>query len=158
MISKDDLKQIVMLGYLSDDMLDLLIPIIEMLQFDAKEYIFRQGDKADRFYMLLHGKVLLEQRISSHITVAVSAIKPGYSFGWSAMVDESEYSMDALSEEPSQVLSIRAEKLTAVFEKNHSLGYIMSQRLMRIIKKRYDVRTEQFVRAIRHHPDIASLL
>ena len=46
MISREDLKQIVMLGYLSDDMLDQLIPITELLHFDKNEYI-DQANKMD---------------------------------------------------------------------------------------------------------------
>jgi CRP-like cAMP-binding protein len=158
MISREDLKQIVMLGYLTDEMLDKLIPITELLRFDKNEYIFRQGDKAERFFMLQQGKVLLEQRITDMITVSVSAIKPGYSFGWSAMLDEELFTTDAICAEACKVFSFRETKIKTLFEKDHSLGFIMSQRILRIMKKRYDIRTEQFIKTIRHHPEISTLL
>ena len=63
MISRKDLKQIIMLGYLTDEMIDKLIPITDQLLFGTDEVIFRQGDKANRFYMLKQGKVLLELKI-----------------------------------------------------------------------------------------------
>jgi CRP-like cAMP-binding protein len=157
-VTKDDLKQIVMLGYLNDEMIDQLTPISESKNYPAGDIVFHQGDEAERFYMVRQGKVLLEQRIESHITVSLSAIRPGYSFGWSAMLDDEVYSTDALCDEDSRLLSFKAQDLKALFETNHSLGYIMSQRLLRVIKKRYDIRTEQFIRAIRHHPDIGNLL
>jgi len=158
MVTRNDLKQIVLLGHLTDGMLGKLIPITDLLCFDEKEFIFRQGDKSDRFYMLKKGKVLLELKVSDKITVSVSAIKPGFSFGWSAMLDEEYFTVHALCSEPSQVYSFRAEKLKALFEEDHSLGYIMSQRLLVILKKRYDIRTEQFIKTITHHPDLASLM
>ena len=158
MVSKEDLQQIVMLGYLTDEMLDKLVPITDLLRFDENEFIFRQGDRADRFYMLKLGKVLLELKITGDITVFISSIKSGYSFGWSSMLDDELYTVDALCSEPCEILSFRAEKLKLLFEKDHSLGYIMSQRLLRIIKKRYDIRTEQFIKTITHHPDIARLI
>ena len=158
MVSKEDLQQIVMLGYLTDEMLDKLVPITDRLRFDENEFIFRQGDRADRFYMLKLGKVLLELKITGDITVFISSIKSGYSFGWSSMLDDELYTVDALCSEPCEILSFRAEKLKLLFEKDHSLGYIMSQRLLRIIKKRYDIRTEQFIKTITHHPDIARLI
>ncbi|CAB1055604.1 hypothetical protein D1BOALGB6SA_337 [Olavius sp. associated proteobacterium Delta 1] len=157
MISREDLKQIVMLGYLTDEMLDQLLPITELLHFDKNEYIFRQGDKAERFFMLQQGKVLLEQRITDKITVSVSAIKPGYSFGWSAMLDEEFFTTDAICAEACEVFSFRDKKIKTLFEKDHSLGFIMSQRLLRIMKKRYNIRTEQFIKTIRHHPEISRL-
>ena len=159
MITRENLKQIVMLTYLTDDMLDELIPITELLQYDEKEYVFRQGDKADRYYSILQGMVVLEQRIGSGITISLSSIKQGYSIGWSAMLDgtEENYSTDAICAEPTQLLSFRAKKMKALFEKNYHLGYIMSQRLLHVVKKRYDVRTEQFIKAIKDHPDLGAL-
>jgi len=139
-------------------MLAKLIPITELLLFDDKEFVFREGDKAERLYMLLHGKVLLEQRISEKITVSVSAIKPGSTFGWSAMLDGDTFTSDALCAEACKVFSFRREKIKALWEQDHSLGYIMSQRLLRILKKRLDIRTAQFIRTIKHHPDLVDLL
>jgi len=158
MIAREDLKQIIMLRYLTDEMLDKLIPITELLYFDKRELIFRQGEKSQYFYMLKEGKVILEQRITDKIAVSVSAIKPGNSFGWSAMLDGEEYSIDAVCAEPCKVFSFREEKIKALFEEDHSMGFIMSQRLLHILKKRYDIRTEQFLKTLRHHPEISSLL
>ena len=158
MITRATLKDMVMLGYLTDEMLDQLIPITEMHQFDEQEFVFHQGDEADRFYFVLQGKVLLEQRISPNISITLSAINPSYSFGWSALLDSETYTTDALCAEPCQLLSLRAMKIKTLFEQNHSLGFIMSQRLLRVIQKRYQIRTEQFIKVIRHHPDLGSLI
>ena len=158
MITRATLKDMVMLAYLTDDMLDQLIPITEMRQFDEQEFVFNQGENADRFYFVQQGKVLLEQRISSTISITLSAINPRYSFGWSALLDNGTYTVKALCAEPSQLISFRADKLKSLLNKNHSLGYIISQRLLRVIQKRYEIRTKQFVKAIRHHPDLGNLI
>lgn len=158
MIAAKELKQFVMLGYLTGDMLERLVPITEMLRFEKEELIFSQGEKADRFYLLKEGTVLLEQRITDTLTVSLSAIKPGFSFGWSAMVADAVYSTDALCAEPCQVYSFRESKIKRAMEADHSLGFIISQRLLYVLKKRYDARTEQFVKTIKLHPEISKLL
>ncbi|MBU8850271.1 MAG: cyclic nucleotide-binding domain-containing protein [Desulfobacterales bacterium] len=158
MITVQDLKQFVMLGYLSDDMLKSLIPITEMLLFDKNELIFRQGEKADRLFLLKKGKILLEQRITDTLTVSLSAIKPGFSFGWSAMLDNMLYSTDAICAESCEVYSFRESKIKTIMENDHSLGFIISQRILYVLKKRYDARTDQFVKTIKFHPDISKLL
>jgi CRP-like cAMP-binding protein len=158
MAAREDLKQIVMLRYLSDEMLEKLVPITNLLHFDKRELIFRQGDKAEHFYMLKEGKVILEQRITDKIAVSVSAINPGDSFGLSAILDGEEYSIDAVCAEPCQVFTLRDKEIRTLFEEDHSLGFIMSQQLLRIIKKRHDIRTEQFLKTLRHHPEISNLL
>ncbi len=158
MILVQDLKQFVMLGYLSDDMLTKLLPIAEMIIFDENEIVFKQGDKANHLLLLKKGIVLLEHRITDKITVTMSSIKPMYSFGWSAMLDDDLYSSDAICTDPCEVYAFKASKLKKIMEEDHSLGFIISQRLLYVLKKRYDVRTEQLVKTIKYHPDISNLL
>ena len=158
MIDVQDLKQFVMLGYLSDEMVKKLIPITEISLFDENEMVFKQGEKADRFFLLKKGKVLLEQRIADKITISISSIKPGFSFGWSAMLDNERYSSDAICAEASQIYSFRESKIKKLMKEDHSMGFIISQRLLYVIKKRHDARTEQFVKTIKFHPDISKLL
>ena len=111
LINTEDLKRIVILSYLTDDMLDKIVPIIDMLKFDEREAIFREGDIASRFYMLRRGKILLEKRISDKITVSVGSVKAGFSFGWSAMLDGGQYTSDAICSEPCEIFSVRREKI-----------------------------------------------
>jgi CRP-like cAMP-binding protein len=156
-ITRADLKQIVMLTYLSDPMLDDLARIIDVLKFDREEVIFRERTPSERFYMLKTGHVLLEQRISAHVTACVAAIKPGYSFGWSAMMENERYTVSAICQEPSEVFSFKTAKVQQLYRQNPEMGLRMHKRLLVIIKKRLDIRTEQFRQAIMHHPDMQAL-
>jgi CRP/FNR family cyclic AMP-dependent transcriptional regulator len=158
MVIKKDLKAIVILGFLSDSMIDKLLPITELLKYDESEVVFREGEKAETFYLVRRGKILLEQRISEKITISMGAVKPGYAFGWSAMLGGTTYTSDAVCAEKSEVFSINGIALTRLLDKDHSMGYKMTQRVLRIIKKRLEIRTEQFLRAIKDHPDIQHLV
>ena len=157
MLTISDLKSIVILRHLTDEMLEAMLPIIDFLKFDNEELIFKQGEPAERFYMLKRGKVLLEQRIADKVTVFVGSIEPGFSFGWSAMLGEGNYSADAVSVEPCEVFSFKREKIHALIERDHALGLCLYKRLLVVLKKRYDHRTEQFRQAIMNHPDILAL-
>jgi CRP-like cAMP-binding protein len=158
MITKDDLKQIVMLTYLTDPMLDNLVQIIDLLKFDRDEILFREDEPAERFYMMKSGNVLLEQRISNKVTACVGSIKPGFSFGWSAMIKDGLYTNDAICVEPSEIYSFKRNKIQKLFVQDPEMGFRMYQRLLVIIKKRLDYRTEQFRQAIKNHPDMQNLL
>jgi len=157
MVSREELKQIVILAYLNDQMLDKLMPLVDQMMFHQNDVIFKEGDMADRFYMLKRGKVLLEKRLSEKITVSVGSVKAGFSFGWSGVLDDGTYTSDAVCAETCEVFSVRREKILNLMNEDHSIGYIFTQRLLRVIKKRLDHRTEQFIRAIQNHPDIQSL-
>ena len=157
MVTREDLKQIVMLTYLTDPMLDNLAQIIDVLKFDHNEIIFRSNDPCDRFYMVKSGNVLLEQRISDHVTAFVGSIKPGFSFGWSAMIEESVYTVDAVCLEPAEIYSFKKEKIKKLFAQDPDMGFRMYQRVLVIMKKRLDYRTEQFRQAIKNHPELQNL-
>lgn len=157
MITRQDLKSIVMLTYLTDSMLDKLAQIVDLLKFDQEEIVFREKEPSNRFYMLKSGHILLEQRISQEVTAIVSAIKPGYAFGWSAMMENEIYTVSAVCKEPSEVLSFTSEKIRRLFRQDPEMGLRMHQRLLVIIKKRLDIRTDQFKQAIKNHPDMQSL-
>ncbi|MFC1859319.1 cyclic nucleotide-binding domain-containing protein [Thermodesulfobacteriota bacterium] len=157
MATTEELKQIILMGYLTEEMLEKIVPIVDLLRYEEQDVIFKQGDEADRFYMLKRGKVLLEHKISDKIAVYVGAVTPGFSFGWSAMLGDEQYASDAVCEEPCEIFSMQSEKVLKLFERDHTLGYLISQRLIRIIKKRLDARTEQFVTLITHHPDMRHL-
>jgi len=158
MIEKADLRKIVILARLSDSMLEKLIPHLELLQFKDQQKIFDEGTTAKYFYMLKSGKVLLEKRISSGVSVSMGAIKPGYSFGWSAISSQNPFSMIATSAEDSGVFSIKGESILEILQNDHSMGFLIMQSLNRILKNRLDRIEEQFLRSIREHPDFVDLL
>jgi CRP-like cAMP-binding protein len=157
MVTTEDLKKIVIMTHLKDDMLDRIVSITDFLKFEDQETIFRQGNIANRFYMVKRGKVLLEQRMSEKVTVSVGSIKPGFAFGWSTMIEEGYYTTDAVCAEPCEIFSMRGNKLRALCEKDPYMGYLLSLRLLVILKKRYDHRTEQFIKVIKHDPDMKDL-
>ena len=158
MVSRGDLKQAIVFGYLSDDMLDKLVPITDKLSFKEQEIIFKEGDTGDQFYILKRGKVLLEKHLSDKVSVSSGAIKPGYSFGWSAMLEGQPYILDAICAESCEVLSFNRKKIKNLLDEDHSMGYLVTQGLLRVIKRRLDSRTEQFLRAVTKIPDIGELI
>lgn len=146
-----------MLAHLTDPMRDRLSQIIDELKFDKDEIIFKEGEPAERLYMLRSGSVLLEQRISDKVTACVGSVKPGFSFGWSAMVDNGVYTNEAVCVEPSVIYSFKREKINKLFEQDPEMGFRLYQRLLELIKTRLDYRTGQFRQAIKNHPDMQNL-
>ena len=157
MVTTEDLKKMVIMTHLKDNMLDRIISITDVLIFENQEIIFRQDDIADRFYMVKRGKVLLEQRLAEKISVSVGSIKPGFAFGWSTMIEEGYYTTDAVCAEPCEIFSMKGDKIRALCDKDPYMGYLLTQRLLVILKKRYDHRTDQFIKVIKHNPDMQDL-
>lgn len=157
MVTIADLREIIIMTHLEDEMLERVCSSVDVLTLNEQEVVFKQGDTADRFYMVKRGKVLLEQQMTDMVTVSVGAINPGHSFGWSTMIDEGYYTTDAVCAEPCEIYSIRSSRLRNMCTEDPLMGFLLCQRLLVILKKRYEYRTEQFLKVIQHHPDMEDL-
>lgn len=157
MISRRDIKDIVIFKHLTDEMIGKVLPEMELLRFGEGEMIFRTGDPADMFYSLKRGKILLEQRVLEKVTISVGSVKPGYSFGWSALLGDQLFTVDTVCGEPCEVLRIRAKTLFRIIEDDWEMGYRLMHRLLHMVRRRLDGRTELLLKVILDHPDMQSL-
>jgi len=153
-VSTEDIKTIYLLQRLTDPLLEKVRPMIESKFYEDRDVIFREGEKAERFFMLLKGKILLEVQASEAMMIVLGAIKPGYSFGWSGLIPGESYTTYAIAAEPSEVLILEGEKFLALMEEDHTIGYRIMQGVVNILKRRLERRTDQFLRTLRRHPDI----
>jgi CRP-like cAMP-binding protein len=159
MVSIENLRDIIIFSRFTDEQLEKFQSLIDVLHFEEDDIVFREGDPAERFYFLKFGKILLEKKISEKISFAIGAIKPGYSFGWSALLDEgSSYTTRTVCAEACQVYSIRSGKLKTLLSEEPQIGFLFTQRLLWVVKSRLDHRTSQFVTVLRNHPDIENLI
>jgi len=154
MVPVENLRRIYLLENLTDDMLEEIQPFAEMRDYQNLEVIFREGEKAFYLYMLLQGKVLLEVQASESLLISLGSVKSGFSFGWSALLPDSSYTAHAICSEPSDVIMIPGEKILALMDEDHHMGYRIMEGVVRILKKRLERRTDQFLKTLRNHPDI----
>jgi len=156
-VSFEELKRILLLEDLDDTMLGKMLPFTQMHLFGDRAVIFKEGQHAEDFYMLLKGKVVLEVEASESIMISLGSIKSGYSFGWSALLGGSTYTSDAICVEPCEVMAIPGEIFLNLLEENHSMGYRIMSGVVTILKRRLERRTGQFLKTLRAHPDIEKL-
>lgn len=157
MVPFKELRKVHLMETLTDSMLGKMAPLLQLRLFGAGDIIFKQGDKADYFYMLKEGKILLEVDVSETVSVSLGAVKSGFCFGWSALLPGSHYTSTAICAEPCEVMSLPGEGFLALMEKDHSMGYRVMEIVAGILKSRLERRTEQFLKAIENHPDIQHL-
>jgi len=149
----------------------------EILEFKAGDVIFHHEAPSTHFYGLLEGEVDLilvfkdkvlktdiEYEEAIHATmvdeekaIIVDTVAPGQVFGWSSIVGPGKRTVTAECSEPSRVISIPADELRAMFEKDHTLGYLVMRRLSDIIAKRLRNRTEKLIETWGEVFDIGSI-
>ena len=158
MVSVEDLRKVVLFEDLTDQMLEQLLPMVQAESLGERQIIYETGNTADQFYSLKSGKVLLEAEVAPAIIISLGAIKSGYSFGWSALVPSASHTSYAVSAEPSEIFVMAGDKLLALLDRDHTMGYLFMQKAARILENRLERRSAQFLNVITKHPEIGALL
>jgi len=154
MITKDDLKSLLGQTFdLTDAHVEALLPLAQEREAANDEILYRQGEPAEHFYLLVEGKVILEAELAPGVTASLNSIKPGYVFGWSALVG-GNHDLQARAVEVSDLVAFEKDSLIALMDKDHDLGYRIIQAILRLIKNRLDTRSAQFLRILARHPDL----
>jgi CRP-like cAMP-binding protein len=148
------LKSIILFSHLSDEMIVKIAAVTELINFTAKEYIFRQGQPAEYLYSVYEGKVQLEIDIDSDNPIQLQGIMKSFTFGISSLIqmDDNCYSQSAKAIIDSQVFKWKASDLIRLFEEDYKLGYLFMRRISKILKTRFsakDALIDDFYRYVR---------
>jgi CRP/FNR family cyclic AMP-dependent transcriptional regulator len=111
--------------------------------FKADEYIFREGDPANRFYLIRKGKVALESYIQDKGNTVIQIIGAGDVLGWSWLFPPYFWHFDARSLEPTDAIFIYATPLRDECEADHDLGYELIKRMAEVMARRLQATRKQ---------------
>jgi CRP/FNR family transcriptional regulator, cyclic AMP receptor protein len=118
--------------------------------FRAGENIFRQGDTANRFYLIRRGKVAVEAWSRERGDTEVQILAAGDVLGWSWLFEPYVWQFRARALEPTDAILIHAAPLRAECEADHDLGYELMKRAARLMMQRLQATRRQLV-ALPHH-------
>jgi CRP/FNR family cyclic AMP-dependent transcriptional regulator len=156
--SIEQLKRIRLFEDLTDGILEQILPLAQEQSFTEREIIYEPGSEASHFYSLTTGKVLLQTELAPALIISLGAIKPGYSFGWSALLPGLAHTSLAVCMEPSEILVMPGDKFKALLDQDHTIGFLVMQKAATILENRLERRSAQFIKVITKHPEIATLL
>lgn len=104
--------------------------------FKAGEFIYREGQLADQFYLIRQGRVALEVHVPGRDSIMVDVLKEGDPLGWSWLLPPYRTSFDARALELTRVISLDTKALRSFMEENHSFGYELFKRVAPVIATR----------------------
>jgi CRP-like cAMP-binding protein len=105
-------------------------------RFAAGEYLFCQGDFANRFYLIETGKVVLEALDERGQPVVIEEVGPGKLVGWSWLFPPYIWHFDARAVEPTTALFFYGTILREYCAKDPSLGFELFKRMSQVMLER----------------------
>jgi CRP/FNR family cyclic AMP-dependent transcriptional regulator len=104
--------------------------------FESGEIIFGEGDLANRFYLIIEGKVALESSIKNGDSILLQTIGKGELLGWSWLFSPYFWRLHARAVEPTEAIFLYGTHLREQCETNHDLGYELFKRISEVMMKR----------------------
>jgi CRP-like cAMP-binding protein len=116
--------------------LTLLTDCAISVRFKPGDIILREGDRADRFFLIETGKVVLESGKDHGEPVVVDTIGAGDLLGWLWMFPPYVWQFTARAVAPTRSIFFAGSVLREYCECDHSLGYELLKRITAVMNRR----------------------
>jgi CRP/FNR family transcriptional regulator, cyclic AMP receptor protein len=104
--------------------------------FDGGKYLFHEGEAADEFFLIRHGRVALEISSPGQAPIVFATLGEGEIVGGSWLVPPYRWIFAARAVELVRAFGIDAACLRRKCESDHDFGYDMMKRFLPILAKR----------------------
>jgi len=132
------LKRQEIFQFLRPEQIDRLSEASKVVEFEAGEVVYRQGERADRFYIVIKGQVSLRLPAkTAGLSVLIDELTEGDLFGGCISTALDAYSLDAQCMEKSEILVISVSALRAIMDGDPRIGYAIQSGISKIYFKRY---------------------
>jgi CRP-like cAMP-binding protein len=121
---------------MSDEALELVSGCASNVHFDDGETLFREGDEANVFYVVRHGRVALDMFVPARGAVTIETVDPGEVIGWSWLFPPYRWHFDAKALGVVRATVFDAACLRDKCTKDTAFGYDLMGRFAQVLIER----------------------
>jgi CRP/FNR family cyclic AMP-dependent transcriptional regulator len=123
--------------HLRPEQINVLSSAAEEVSFEAGDTVFRRGEPADDFFVVLDGQVALRMLRPDGVSVLIDEVTGGAIFGSCVCFQIDSYTLTAQCTEDSRILKIKASTLKKLMDDDLVIGYAIQTMVSRVYFKRY---------------------
>jgi CRP/FNR family cyclic AMP-dependent transcriptional regulator len=116
--------------------LQLIVGCASNVRFEEGEYLFREGEEANAFYIIREGIVSVETYAVERGSIVIDTLREGEILGWSWLIPPYHWHFDARALERTRVIALDGKCLRNKCEHDHNLGYELLKRFASVIEER----------------------
>jgi CRP-like cAMP-binding protein len=113
--------------------LQLLTESAMEMRFETGESILQEGSPANRFYVILEGKVVLETELEERGTIPIQTLGSGDNLGWSWLFPPYLLHSSARALEPTRTIFFYGTRLREQCEEDHDFGFELMKRIADVV-------------------------
>ena len=130
------LKQHPFIEDLSEEYVKQITGCASNVVFHENDIIFKEGEKAEKFYLIRTGKIALEFNGRDKGMIRIETIGPGQMLGWSWLVSPNKWHFNAHVIEDVRAIAMDGECLRKKCENDPKMGYEMYKRFSLLLEQR----------------------
>jgi CRP-like cAMP-binding protein len=115
-----------------------------LTEFEPGRVIFREGEIANRFYLILEGRVAVELTSPDRTPVVIEHVGSGGVLGWSWLFPPYGLHFTAEAVEPTRAIFFYGTWLRERCEENPELGYALAKHVFGVAAHRLETMTNRF--------------
>jgi CRP-like cAMP-binding protein len=136
-VAPEILKGMDIFEFLKLEELQDIAQLAKTEEFEQGEFIFKEGDRAEKIYMVLEGRVSIEITIYPGKMAPVYTMTKGRFFGYPSMLRTRRFTTAARCLDKVKVVSIVADELeNKIFKKDCRRGYLVMKRVAELIAQK----------------------
>jgi CRP/FNR family cyclic AMP-dependent transcriptional regulator len=116
--------------------IELIAGCATSVRFNKGDYIFREEEEADRFYLIRHGLVALDVYVPHRGPVTIDTIQEGEVLGWSWLFPPYRWHFDARALQLTRAVAFDGKCLRERCDEDVNLGYDLVKRFSLVIMQR----------------------
>jgi CRP-like cAMP-binding protein len=140
---------------LSEHHIRLLADCAMQTQFETGHVIFRQGETANRFYLIDQGKVALDSSAQDEQPVMIDEIGDGDLLGWSWLFPPYIWHFTAHALTPTTGIFFYATVLREYCERDQALGFELFKRMSEVMMRRLQAARVRLLDVYAANPGLA---
>jgi len=128
-----------------------MLGIASLVEINARQELFKEGDAEDYLYIVLQGRVAIEMQFPSRGRIRIYTAEPMDFVGWSSVTPVvRSRTAGAVAVLPSCLVRLDAAALRALIEEDHEFGYLIMRRVANVVASRLLVTRLQLVDMFSH--------
>lgn len=123
--------------FLKLDELEDIAELAKFEEFKQGDLIFKEGDWAEKIYMVLEGRVSIEIEVYPGKRIPVYTMTKGRFFGYPSLLRTRRFTTYARCLDNAKVVAILADEMVdKIFKKDCRRGYLVMNKVAELISKR----------------------
>ncbi len=136
-VAPEILKRMDIFEFLKPEELKDIAELAKFEEFEQGDLIFKEGERAEKIYMVLEGRVSIEIEIYPGKRVSVYTLAKSKFFGYPSLLRTRKFTTYARCLDKVKVVSIVADELVnKIFKKDYHRGYLMMKRNAELIAQK----------------------